>query len=199
MKLSPLIDELVDALRCLPGVGLKSAQRSALHLLANDRHGGTRLARALETVIANVGRCDQCQTFTEQSVCEICRNERRNRSLLCVVESPMDVISFEQAGVYSGLYFVLLGHLSPLDGIGPKELGLDRLMARLETEPLQELILATSTTVEGEATAQYIADIATDNGISVSRIAHGVPMGGELEYVDSNTLAYALSGRRQML
>ena len=196
MKLSPLLDELIDALRCMPGVGPKSAQRIAMHLLTKDRIGGDRLVSALSAVLASVNHCQSCQNFTENRICELCKDEKRDHKIFCVVENPMDVISFEQAGNYRGLYFVLFGNLSPLDGVGPKELGLDMLVKRLETEEIDELILATSTTVEGEATAQYIGLLATECGINVSRIAHGVPMGGDLEYVDTNTLAYAISGRR---
>lgn len=192
---SPLIDELISALRCLPGVGPKTAQRMALHLLERDRHGATQLAAAIQDSVDKVGRCATCRILTEQSQCEICRNERRDGSVLCVVETPADVFAIEQAGNFSGKYFVLLGHLSPIDGIGPAEIGMEQLSERLQRGDVSELILATNTTVEGEATAHYVAEEAKRCGIKVSRIAHGVPMGGELEYIDGNTLAHAFSSR----
>lgn len=192
---SPLIDELIAALRCLPGVGPKTAQRMALHLLERDRTGASQLAAAIQNSMDQVGRCQTCRILTEQSHCEICRNERRDGSLLCVVETPADVFAIEQAGNFSGKYFVLLGHLSPIDGIGPAEIGIEQLVERLQRGDVNELILATNTTVEGEATAHYIAEEARRHGVKVSRIAHGVPMGGELEYIDGNTLAHAFSSR----
>lgn len=192
---SPLIDDLITSLRCLPGVGPKTAQRMALHLLERDRQGASRLAGAIEQAVDRVRRCQRCRILTEQQQCEICRNERRSESLLCVVETPADVFAIEQAGSFTGKYFVLLGHLSPIDGIGPQEIGIDQLNQRLEEGGVEELILATNTTVEGEATAHYIADEAKRRGVKVSRIAHGVPMGGELEYIDGGTLAHAFSSR----
>jgi recombination protein RecR len=192
---SPLIDDLIRALRCLPGVGPKTAQRMALHLLERDRGGASALAAAIENSMNKVGRCERCRILTEQSLCEICRNERRDSSVLCVVETPADVFAIEQAGNFSGKYFVLLGHLSPIDGIGPAEIGMEQLSQRLAEEGIAELILATNTTVEGEATAHYIAEEAKRQGVKVSRIAHGVPMGGELEYIDGGTLAHAFSSR----
>ncbi|MGQ9426666.1 recombination mediator RecR [Gilvimarinus sp. F26214L] len=192
---SPLIDDLIGALRCLPGVGPKSAQRMALHLLERDRQGASQLAAAIERAVDRVGRCQSCRILTEQTLCEVCRNEKRDGTLLCVVETPADVFAIEQAGNFSGKYFVLLGHLSPIDGIGPAEIGMEQLNRRLEEEGIQELILATNTTVEGEATAHYIAEEAKRRGIKVSRIAHGVPMGGELEFIDGGTLAHAFSSR----
>lgn len=192
---SPLIDELIKALRCLPGVGPKTAQRMALHLLERDRGGASTLAAAIQNSMDKVGRCEHCRILTEQSLCEICRNERRDSSVLCVVETPADVFAIEQAGNFSGKYFVLLGHLSPIDGIGPAEIGMEQLSQRLAEESIAELILATNTTVEGEATAHYIAEEAKRQGVKVSRIAHGVPMGGELEYIDGGTLAHAFSSR----
>ena len=196
MKFSPLIDQLVDALRCLPGVGPKSAQRMAFHLLERSRDGGFRLAAALERALSDVGHCRDCHTLSELELCGICSDTRRDAQLLCVVESPADVVAFEQAGGYRGRYFVLMGHLSPIDGIGPEQIGVDRLLERVREQGVREVILATNPTVEGEATAYYITEQVKALGVLVSRIAHGVPLGGELEYVDSGTLAHALSGRR---
>lgn len=192
---SPLIDELIKALRCLPGVGPKSAQRMALHLLERDRSGASQLAATIENSVDKVGRCETCRILTEQSQCSICRNPRRDAGLLCVVETPADVFAIEQAGNFSGKYFVLLGHLSPIDGIGPAEIGMEELGKRLQEDGIDELILATNTTVEGEATAHYIAEEAKRRGVKVSRIAHGVPMGGELEYIDGGTLVHAFTSR----
>lgn len=196
MKFSPLIDQLVQALRCLPGVGPKSAQRMAFHLLERNREGGLQLAEMLQTALSEVGHCHQCHTLTELDICGICADQRRDHTTLCVVESPADVLALEQAGSYRGIYFVLMGHLSPIDGIGPEEIGVDRLLARVREQQMKEVILATNPTVEGEATAYYITEQVKSLGVLVSRIAHGVPLGGELEYVDSGTLAHALSGRR---
>ena len=196
MAFSPLIDQLVEALRCLPGVGPKSAQRMAFHLLEREREGGFKLAKALDNAMTSVGRCTGCRTLTEQSQCAICLDNKRDRSLICVVESPGDVLAFEQAGTYRGLYFVLMGHLSPIDGIGPQEIGISDLLARVDSDEIAEVILATNPTVEGEATAYYITEQVKLLGVKVSRIAHGVPLGGELEYVDTGTLAHALSGRQ---
>ncbi len=195
MAYSPLLQRLIDALRVLPGVGPKSAQRMALQLLQRDRAGGRRLAAAREEAMAGIGECRDCRTLTEQEVCQICANPKRDRSVLCVVESPADVYALEQATDFSGLYFVLKGRLSPLDGIGPAELGLNELEVRLASGGVSELILATNPTVEGEATAQYIAEMARSHGIKATRIAHGVPLGGELEYVDRGTLSRAFAGR----
>jgi len=195
---SPLIDELMRALRCLPGVGPKSAQRMALHLLERDREGADRLASVLHKAIEGVGRCQRCRTLTEQSLCGICTNARRDSGLLCVVETPADVLAIEQAGSYQGKYFVLMGHLSPIDGIGPDDIGVDQLIALLQSEPVTEVILATNPTVEGEATAYYISERVKQNGLVVSRIAHGVPLGGELEFIDGGTLAHAFSSRRSV-
>lgn len=196
MKFSPLIDQLVQALRCLPGVGPKSAQRMAFHLLERNREGGLQLAHMLQTALSQVGHCFQCHTLTEMDICGICTDQRRDHTMLCVVESPADVLALEQAGSYRGLYFVLMGHLSPIDGIGPEEIGIDCLIERVRNQQIKEVILATNPTVEGEATAYYITEQVKSLGVLVSRIAHGVPLGGELEYVDSGTLAHALSGRR---
>jgi|TARA_B110000908_G_scaffold164947_1_gene213698 recombination protein RecR len=196
MAFSPLIDQLVEALRCLPGVGPKSAQRMAFHLLERDREGGLKLAEQLDTAMHGVARCSSCRTLTEQPRCSICDNFKRDRTTICVVETPADVFAFEQSGIYRGLYFVLMGHLSPIDGIGPAEIGVSDLLQRLQEEEIQEVILATNPTVEGEATAYYITEQVKSLGAKVSRIAHGVPLGGELEYVDAGTLAHALNGRR---
>lgn len=195
---SPLIDELMASLRCLPGVGPKSAQRMALHLLERDRTGAERLANSLLRAAEGVGRCQRCRTLTEQAHCGICANNRRDNSLLCVVETPGDVLAIEQAGTYQGKYFVLLGHLSPIDGIGPEDIGVDQLINLLQQEPISEVILATNPTVEGEATAYYISERAKHLNVTVSRIAHGVPLGGELEFIDGGTLAHAFSSRRSL-
>ena len=198
MSDKPLLNELIDSFRCLPGVGPKSAQRMALHLLQRDRAGGARLAAVLAEAVQSIGHCRLCRTLTEDEVCALCRNESRDDSLLCVVENPSDVLALEQATGYRGRYFVLGGRLSPLDGIGPAELGMDQLRQRLDDLRPKELILATTTTVEGEATAHYISELAAQRGITTSRIAHGVPLGGELEYVDGGTLAHAFAGRQQV-
>lgn len=195
---SPLIDELMQALRCLPGVGPKSAQRMALHLLEHDREGAAQLADCLQRAVAGVSRCRRCRTLTEQTLCGICANDKRDGRLLCVVETPADVLAIEQAGNYRGRYFVLLGRLSPIDGIGPAEIGIDQLVQLLQEEPVEEVILATNPTVEGEATAHYISELVKARGVAVTRIAHGVPLGGELEYIDGGTLAHAFSSRRAL-
>jgi len=196
MSGKPLLNELIDSLRCLPGVGPKSAQRMAFHILQRDRAGGARLAAVLAEAVQSIGHCRLCRTLTEDEVCDLCRNPTRDDQLLCVVENPSDVIALEQATGFRGRYFVLGGRLSPLDGIGPAELGIDQLKQRLDELRPAELILATTTTVEGEATAHYISELAGERGIPSSRIAHGVPLGGELEYVDGGTLAHAFAGRR---
>ena len=199
MQTSPLLESLMDALRCLPGVGPKSAQRMAFQMLQRDRSGGMRLAQALTRAMSEIGHCQDCRTFTEQEQCTICANPRRQQTgLICVVESPADIHAIEQTGQFSGRYFVLMGHLSPLDGIGPADIGLDLLEARLSREVLNEVILATNPTVEGEATANYIAEMCEQFGISASRIAHGVPVGGELEMVDGTTLSHSLAGRQKI-
>ena len=195
---SPLVSELIQTLRVLPGVGPKSAQRMALHLLERNRTGGLRLSEALQKAMQQVGHCNECRTLTEEPVCRICANPARDQALLCVVESPADVLAIEQSGGYRGRYFVLAGHLSPLDGIGPAELGIPALMQRLGDGMVKEMILATNATVEGEATAHYIRESCREFGLSVTRIAHGVPLGGELELVDSHTLARALSQRQSL-
>ncbi|MDZ7827827.1 MAG: recombination mediator RecR [Gammaproteobacteria bacterium] len=198
MIASPLLRELIEALRCLPGVGPRSAQRIAFHLLERDREGGRHLAQCLAKAMDGIGRCGQCRTFSETDTCELCRGSGRDRSLLCVVETPADIVAVENSTSYSGLYFVLMGHLSPLDGIGPAELGLDALEQRFGEGEVAEVILATNPTVEGEATAQYISERARVHDLRVTRIAHGVPLGGELEYVDGGTLAHAFAGRRDV-
>ena len=192
------IDQLIDALRILPGVGVKSAQRMALQLLEKNREGAFKLAEAVNEAATKVGKCQQCRTLTEHDVCDICSDPSRSDSQLCVVESPADLFAIEQAGGYRGKYFVLLGHLSPIDGIGPEQLGIDKLIERLQSKQVNELILATNLTVEGEATAHFIADKAKSLGVEVSRIAYGVPMGGELEYVDGGTLNLALQSRKTL-
>jgi recombination protein RecR len=195
---SPLLNRLMTALRCLPGVGPKSAQRMALHLLERDRDGAQRLVEALQAALDGIGRCRLCRDLSETEVCALCANPRRDRSLLCVIETPADVLAVEQATGFQGVYFVLMGHLSPLDGIGPAELGLEVLEMRLDEGEIREIILATNPTVEGEATAYYIAELARERGIRATRIAHGVPLGGELESVDGGTLAHAFAGRRDL-
>ena len=196
MSYSPLLVRLIDGLRCMPGVGQKSAQRIAFHLLERDRDGATQLASALAEAVAGIGHCRQCRMFTEHELCSICSASGRDTTQLCVVESPADVMAREDATGFRGLYFVLMGHLSPLDGIGPEELGLSQLEDWLEAGEVQELIIATNPTVEGDATAHYLADLAARRGVKASRIAHGVPLGGELEYVDGGTLSHAFYGRR---
>ena len=192
------INQLIDALRILPGVGVKSAQRMALQLLEKNREGAFKLAEAVNEAATKVGKCQQCRTLTEHDLCDICSDPSRSDSQLCVVENPGDLFAIEQAGGYRGKYFVLLGHLSPIDGIGPEQLGIDKLIERLQSNQVNELILATNLTVEGEATAHFIADKAKSLGVEVSRIAYGVPMGGELEYVDGGTLNLALQSRKTL-
>jgi recombination protein RecR len=192
------LDELARALRCLPGVGPKAAQRMALYLLQHDRDGALSLSRALEHATHAIRNCERCNTFTEDSVCSLCHSPKRDAALLCVVETPADLLMVEQAQAYSGLYFVLMGRLSPLDGIGPKEIHLDRLLKRAADGVVREVILATNFTNEGEATAHYIGELLRARGIAVSRLARGVPVGGELEYVDAGTLAQALRERRAL-
>ncbi len=195
---SPLIHELIQAFCCLPGVGRKSAQRMAMHLLERDREGALRLQQSLLTAIEQVGHCKQCRTLTELEICEICSSPHRNQSLMCIVETPADVMAIEQSGMYQGVYFVLMGHLSPIDGIGPDDIGISQLLEQLQKQSIGEIILATNPTVEGEATAHYIAQKVMPLNISVSRIAHGVPLGGELEYIDGGTLAHAFASRKMI-
>jgi recombination protein RecR len=195
VSFSPLINQLIGALRCLPGVGPKSAQRMVFHLLERDRNGGQLLARILEEAIAKVGRCQECRTLCEDPLCRFCDNPLRDRSIVCVVETPADVLAVEHTAGYRGVYFVLMGHLSPLDGIGPEDLGMDLFRQRLKEGEIKEVIVATNPTVEGEATAHYLAELVKKHHIRVTRIAHGVPFGGELEYIDGGTIARALLAR----
>ena len=195
MKISPSIEALIDGLRQLPGIGPKSAQRMTLHLLERDRDGARQIAEAIEVALDRVKNCSLCRNFTELDICEICSDPKRDSSTICVVEAPVDVMAIENSGGFRGHYYVLMGHLSPIDGIGPEQLGLDSLCARFSGGDIREIILATNPTVEGEATAYYIGQRASQVKLTVSRIAHGVPLGGELEYTDSSTLAHALGGR----
>jgi recombination protein RecR len=197
MNESSLLKALIESLRCLPGVGARTAQRMAFHLLENDRRSGERLAEVMGRAMREIKQCSRCRTLTEHDTCRLCANPARQATLLCVVEHPSDVVAVEQATGYRGYYFVLGGRLSPLDGIGPEDIGLDLLEARLDEGEVQELILATNPTVEGEVTAHYISELAAKRNIPASRIAHGVPMGSELEYVDSGTLSHAFEGRRK--
>lgn len=198
MSYSPLLVKLIEGLRCMPGVGQKSAQRIAFHLLERDREGASTLSLALAEAASKIGHCSRCRMFTEEDLCTICAAPGRDRTQLCVVESPADVMALEDATGYRGLYFVLMGHLSPLDGIGPSELGLEKLDEWLGEGEVEELIIATNPTVEGDATAHYLAEIASSYNVRASRIAHGVPLGGELEYVDGGTLSHAFYGRRSV-
>jgi len=195
---SPLLNQLIEALQCLPGVGVKSAQRMAFHLLDKDREGAGRLAAVLDRAMRSIRNCERCRMLTEEAVCRFCANERRDANQLCVIETPADLLAIEQSGAYRGRYFVLMGHLSPIDGIGPAELGLELLERRLAAERFGEVVLATSVTVEGDATAHLVAALAHKHGLRASRIAYGVPVGGELEYIDGGTLARALTGRREI-
>ncbi len=198
MNERPLLDQLMDALRCLPGVGPKSAQRMAFYLLERDREGGRSLAGVLEAAMERIGHCRRCRTLTEREICSACTTPNRLDTQLCVVETPAEVMAIEQATDYRGRYFVLGGHLSPLDGIGPGEIGLEQLEQRLDEGLVEELILATNTTVEGEATAYFISEMAQPRGIRTTRIAHGVPLGGDLEFVDGGTLSHAFRGRQEL-
>jgi recombination protein RecR len=198
MSGSPLLNELIEALRCLPGVGAKTAQRMAFHLLERDRPGARRLAEKLAAAAERIGNCSRCRTLSEQTVCSVCANPARDAQLLCVVETPVDQLAIEQATGFRGRYFVLLGRLSPLDGLGPKELGLEQLAARLAEGEVRELIVATNPTVEGEATAHVLSQLARQAGVRATRLAHGVPLGGELEFIDRGTLAHAFGGRQNL-
>ena len=198
MRYPPRLAGLIEALRRLPGVGPRSAQRMAFHLLEKDRDAAGVLASAITAAVEGIGHCARCRMFTETETCEICRAPSRDEALLCVVETPADVVAVETGSGYTGRYFVLMGHLSPLDGIGPDELGLDALESILDGGQVAEVILATNPTVEGEATAHYIAELCSRRGVRASRIAHGVPVGGELEYVDSGTLSHAFAGRQKI-
>lgn len=195
MSFSPLIRQLIDALRGLPGVGPKTAQRMALNMLERDRNVARHLAHALEAAMDGVGYCQRCRMLSETEICSLCSDPRRDESLLCILQSPADVWAIEQAGGFNGRYFVLKGHLSPIDGQGPEEIGIPALLGAIEGKEVGEVILATNPTVEGEATAHYIANILKPRGIRVSRLAHGIPLGGELEFIDGGTLAHALAGR----
>jgi len=198
MKNPPALEQLIDSLRCLPGVGPKSAQRMAYYLLQRDRKGASDLATALGTALQVVDHCKLCNTFSEQPICPLCAADNRDKNLLCVVEMPTDLLMLENTHAYTGMYFVLMGRLSPLDGIGPKEIHLDKLIKRAQDGLVSEVILATNYTVEGEATAHYISELLKTRGIKTSRIARGMPMGGEIEYVDSGTLAQAMLERRNV-
>ena len=198
MKNPPALEQLIDSLRCLPGVGPKSALRMAYYLLQRDRKGAAKLGNSLENALQALGHCTLCNNFSETSVCPLCASDKREQSQLCVIEMPTDLMMMEQTHSYSGMYFVLMGRLSPLDGIGPKEINLDKLIKRAQDGVISEVILATNYTVEGEATAHYISELLKTRGITVSRIARGLPMGGEIEYVDSGTLSMALLGRKQL-
>jgi recombination protein RecR len=194
--MSPLIEQLIEALRILPGVGPKSAQRMVLHLLERNPQGGLHLANCLKATIEGVDHCKKCRNLTENELCSICENPARNDAQICVVESPADVIAIEQAGGYRGHYFVLMGHLSPIDGVGPGDLGIDALVDRVSAGQVKEVIMAVNPTVEGEATSHYISELLRPAKITLSRLAHGIPVGGELEYIDSGTIAHALEGRK---
>ena len=196
---SPLLADLIEALRCLPGVGAKTAQRMAFHVLERDRAGARRLAERLALAVEKVGNCRRCRGFSEQDICSLCANASRDRHLLCIVETPVDQLAIEEATGYRGHYFVLLGRLSPLDGLGPKELGLDLLASRLAEGEVEEMIVATNPTVEGEATAHMLSQLARAANVRASRLAHGVPLGGELEFIDRGTLAHAFGGRQSLL
>ena len=198
MKLTPALANLIDALRALPGVGPKSAQRMAFHLLHDGRSGARGLSESLKLALQSVRHCARCRMFTESELCATCCAPQRDASLLCVVESPADVMAIEQSGGYRGRYFVLLGHLSPLDGVGPEQLGAQQLEALLGEGQVVEMIVATNSTVEGEATAHFLGELARAHGVRATRIAHGVPMGGELEYIDSGTLVHAMAGRQSL-
>ena len=198
MKNPPALEQLIESLRCLPGVGPKSAQRMAYYLLQRDRKGASGLALALDNALQVVDHCKLCNTFSEQHVCPLCESAQRDSTVLCVVEMPTDLMMLESTRAYSGMYFVLMGRLSPLDGVGPKEIHLDKLLKRAQDGIVEEVILATNYTVEGDATAHYISELLRARGIKVSRIARGMPMGGEIEYVDTGTLAQAMLERRSV-
>lgn len=198
MSFSPKIAELIQALRCLPGVGPKTAQRMTLHILQRDRDNARLLAHTMLRAIECVQQCEQCRNLSETPICHLCSNPARDPTCLCIVESPTDVFAIEQTGAFRGQYFVLLGHLSPLDGMGPQEIGIPKLLQRLKQNIIREVIIATNPTVEGEATAHYLAETVKHYGIQASRIAHGIPLGGELEYIDSNTIARALASREPL-
>ena len=198
MKNPPALEQLIDSLRCLPGVGPKSALRMAYYLLQRDRSGAAKLGSSLENALQVLGHCTLCNNFAETDTCPLCESEKRDATQLCVVEMPTDLMMMEQTQSYNGMYFVLMGRLSPLDGVGPKEINLDKLIKRAQDGIVKEVILATNYTVEGEATAHYISELLKTRSVAVSRIARGLPMGGEIEYVDSGTLSMALLGRKQL-
>ncbi|TDI82270.1 MAG: recombination protein RecR [Betaproteobacteria bacterium] len=198
MKTPAALEDLIESLRCLPGVGPRSAQRMAYYLLQHDHVGAHQLANALDKALADIKHCEKCNSFTETSICALCCSPRRNASLLCVVEMPADLLMIEQAHCYKGMYFVLMGKLSPLDGVGPKEIHLDRLLKRIQDDIVREVVLATNFTVEGEVTAHYISELLSSKGIKVTRIARGLPVGGEIEHIDSGTLAQAVMERREI-
>ena len=196
---SPLIDKLVDAMRCLPGVGPRSAQRMVFHLLKQQRDQGLHLAEILQTALQKIDHCQKCRTYSENPLCSLCQSESRDADKLCIVETPADIVAIEQTSSFRGYYFVLMGHLSPIDGIGPSDLGIEFLQKRFAEEPIQEVIIATNPTVEGEVTAHYISELAKEHKIKTSRIAHGVPSGCEIEYIDSTTLARAMEQREELV
>jgi recombination protein RecR len=198
MRISPLIDQLIEALQVLPGVGAKSAQRMAFNLLQHNRQGARNLGLILDKAMQNVGQCGACRTFSEEAYCGLCMDEKRDKSALCIVETPADVLAIEKTAGYRGYYFVLHGRLSPIDGIGPEELGIPLLLGRVEKLDIRELILATNPTVEGEITAHYITEAMLGKEVLITRIAHGVPIGGELEYIDGGTIAHAFNGRKSV-
>lgn len=198
MQSEPILQQLMQALRCLPGVGQKSAQRMVFHLLERDRKGAFQLAQSLAEAVDKIGHCSTCQTLSSSDICGLCSDDSREHHLLCIVETPADVMAIEDATSFRGLYFVLNGRLSPLDGLGPAEIGLDKLALRMQQGDVKEIILATNPTVEGEATAHYLSDMAKKHKVKATRIAHGVPFGGELEYIDSGTLSHAFSGRSEV-
>ena len=199
MRFTPALENLINALRSLPGVGKKSAQRMAFQLLERDRVGAQRIVKGLEEALERIGHCEQCRMFAEDALCPICASPKRDPKILCVVETPADVIAIEQTGCFSGQYFVLMGHLSPIDGIGPSDIGVPVLQQRMAQGEVEEMILATNPTVEGEATAHFLAELAKQYNITPSRIAHGVPIGGELEYIDQGTIQHAFAGRQQLI
>ena len=198
MNSSPLIDQLIEAFRCLPGVGPKSAQRMTLHLLEINRSGGKKLSESLTVAINEVGNCIHCRTLTEEDTCRICASKSRNHTICCVVESPADIFAIEQSGSFRGIYFVLMGHLSPIDGIGPEQLGINQLLDKVKNNDIEEVIIACNPNVEGDATTYYIAEQLKNSNVQISRIAHGVPVWGELEFVDGGTLTHAFAGRTSM-
>ena len=193
-----LLNQLIQAFKILPGIGEKSAQRMAFHLLEKNREGGRNLAKLINESVENIRNCSECRNLTEDVVCDICLDEKRNKKLICVVESPTDVLAIENSGSFNGKYFVLMGRLSPIDGVTPQDLGIPKLIERIKSSDIYEIIIATSPTIEGDATSFYIKDQLNDNNILISRIAYGVPMGGELEYVDNTTLGRAIQGRREI-